>query len=657
MSREILQLRQELTLSKEKVLESQPSSHQNLPSPSSTSYAAKLSKSAANTTKQVTVIDKTPTADARDDSRVQPPPPAQRQSRSDATNDGATKLARPTGNIDEETGCNDSIFDTEIVPDGFGIVRCDRNDGRRLGGAFLVATSDYELKKRVLDENVDTKGFEIVCSMAAMAGLAPEPGGAESAARVHLSALGRGQVRAALRALPPKRSVGPDGIPPFLLKDCSRVFEGPLLHVYNLCLENSIFPNRWKVTRVTPVPKSSGAKSVSDFRPVATLSTFSKVFESALFKEFYNEAQAQLCDEQHGFRAGRSTTSNLLNFTSGIKPFVDNRIQVDTAYFDFRKAFDLVDNDVLLSKLAAVGCTPKTLHFFADYLKDRKQFVQYGNYVSDPYSTLSGMLVCAEKVIPIVHRLEQVSSGEHVGSLAENLLEALRSQPQCAVKVQQVRDFTRQEKKRLAMAVRERQLGALGMRSNERGQVTAQCSLTQQVAELAEEHGAVCCICREGYKYQPTKVLGIYTFTKRCPVEEYELRARKTLGYSTVSHYNVVHVECHMAAVRLARARDEWESAALQNASTRCNGLLPLWGPHVPESAFASCLARHTGYLQECTGHRDIGHTCTVHDLKLLILRFARGRTFHDDTGGGGPLSNMQLLPAVAHMALYVINT
>ncbi|XP_045509130.1 E3 ubiquitin-protein ligase UBR4 isoform X4 [Colias croceus] len=266
------------------------------------------------------------------------------------------------------------------------------------------------------------------------------------------------------------------------------------------------------------------------------------------------------------------------------------------------------------------------------------------------------MLVC-EKVIPIVHRLEQVSSGEHVGSLAENLLEALRSQPQCAAKVQQVRDFTRQEKKRLAMAVRERQLGALGMRSNERGQVTAQCSLTQQVADLAEEAGAVCCICREGYKYQPTKVLGIYTFTKRCPVEEFELRARKTLGYTTVSHYNIVHVECHMAAVRLQRARDEWESAALQNASTRCNGLLPLWGPNVPESAFASCLARHTTYLQECTGHRDIGHQCTLHDLKLLLWRFARGRTFHDDTGGGGPLSNMQLVPALVHMALYVINT
>ncbi|PFX33315.1 E3 ubiquitin-protein ligase UBR4 [Stylophora pistillata] len=42
----------------------------------------------------------------------------------------------------------------------------------------------------------------------------------------------------------------------------------------------------------------------------------------------------------------------------------------------------------------------------------------------------------------------------------------------------------------------------------------------------------------------------------------------------------------------LARGRDEWESAAPQNANTKCNGLLPIWRPQVSESAFASCLAR-----------------------------------------------------------------
>lgn len=156
----------------------------------------------------------------------------------------------------------------------------------------------------------------------------------------------------------------------------------------------------------------------------------------------------------------------------------------------------------------------------------------------------------SDECIQTVHCLEQVSSDEHVGSLAENLLEALKTNPKMAEKIEQVREQTKAEKKRLAMAMRQKQLGQLGMRTNEKGQVTAETSLLQQVEDLGEETGLVCVICREGYKFQPTKVLGIYTFTKRCVVEEHEVKARKTIGYSTVTHFNVVHFDCHMAAVR-----------------------------------------------------------------------------------------------------------
>ncbi|XP_026807089.1 E3 ubiquitin-protein ligase UBR4 isoform X1 [Rhopalosiphum maidis] len=263
----------------------------------------------------------------------------------------------------------------------------------------------------------------------------------------------------------------------------------------------------------------------------------------------------------------------------------------------------------------------------------------------------------SDECIHTVHCLEQVSSDEHVGSLAENLLEALKTNPKMAEKIEQVREQTKAEKKRLAMAMRQKQLGQLGMRTNEKGQVTAETSLLQQVEDLGEETGLVCVICREGYKFQPTKVLGIYTFTKRCVVEEHEVKARKTIGYSTVTHFNVVHFDCHMSAVRLARVRDEWESAALQNANTKCNGLLPMWGPSVAESAYANCLARHNSYLQEATGQRDISYMQTVHDLKLLLFRFAQAKSFHEDTGGGGPQSNMNLVPYLMQMALYVINT
>ncbi|XP_066587252.1 E3 ubiquitin-protein ligase UBR4 [Prorops nasuta] len=267
-------------------------------------------------------------------------------------------------------------------------------------------------------------------------------------------------------------------------------------------------------------------------------------------------------------------------------------------------------------------------------------------------------LAVSQATISIIHRLEQVSSDEHVGSLAENLLEALCTNKRVAELIDEARQNTRSEKKRLAMAMRERQLGALGMRTNDKGQVTASGgTILQQMEDLGDETGLVCVICREGYKFKPNMVLGIYTFTKRCNVEEFETKQRKTVGYTTVTHFNVVHVDCHMSAVRLARARDEWESAALQNANTKCNGLLPLWGPQVPESAFASCLAKHNTYLQECTSHRDISYSSTIHDLKLLLLRFAQERSFHEDTGGGGPQSNLHIVPYLIHMALYVMNT
>lgn len=264
-------------------------------------------------------------------------------------------------------------------------------------------------------------------------------------------------------------------------------------------------------------------------------------------------------------------------------------------------------------------------------------------------------LAVSKDIIPIIHRLEQVSSDEHVGSLAENLLEALCTDPSTASRVQEVRDFTRAEKKRLAMATREKQLDALGMRTNEKGQVTAKGSILQKIEKLREETGLTCFICREGYACQPSKVLGIYTFTKRTNIEEFELKARKTLGYTTVTHFNVVHVDCHMSAIRLARSRDEWESASLQNANTRCNGLLPLWGPDVVETTFASCMTRHNAYMQESTQRCEITFTSGIHDLKLLLLRFAQEKSFHDDAGGGGPQSNMHLVPYLLFYAIYIL--
>lgn len=62
-----------------------------------------------------------------------------------------------------------------------------------------------------------------------------------------------------------------------------------------------------------------------------------------------------------------------------------------------------------------------------------------------------------------LHKLEQVSSDEGIGTLAENLLEALREHSDVNLKIEAARRETRAEKKRMAMAMRQKALGTLGM--------------------------------------------------------------------------------------------------------------------------------------------------------------------------------------------------
>lgn len=64
-----------------------------------------------------------------------------------------------------ETGCNESIQDFEIIPSGYTIIRCDRMDGRKQGGACLVATPRLELRpvSTPSNINIDSRVFELVC--------------------------------------------------------------------------------------------------------------------------------------------------------------------------------------------------------------------------------------------------------------------------------------------------------------------------------------------------------------------------------------------------------------------------------------------------------------------------------------------------------------
>lgn len=119
-------------------------------------------------------------------------------------------------------------------------------------------------------------------------------GARAGATSVHVVEQTARDMRVVFRRLKPKRWVGPDGIPPYLVRDCRAGLDQPLLHVFNLCLQKGHYPDIWEVTRVIPVPKEVSGSDVTGYRPVAVLSAFAKVFELALYKCIYTQASSQL---------------------------------------------------------------------------------------------------------------------------------------------------------------------------------------------------------------------------------------------------------------------------------------------------------------------------------------------------------------------------
>ena len=91
----------------------------------------------------------------------------------------------------------------------------------------------------------------------------------------------------------------------------------------------------------------------TDFRQISVLPVLGKVLEKVQI--MLNKDAFRVKGNQHAFSQGRSTVSALVNITQTWFNDTDNRpegkMAIHSLFIDFSKAFDLVDQSILLSKL------------------------------------------------------------------------------------------------------------------------------------------------------------------------------------------------------------------------------------------------------------------------------------------------------------------
>ena len=86
--------------------------------------------------------------------------------------------------------------------------------------------------------------------------------------------------------------------------------------------------------------------------------------------------------QQFGFRANRSTELAALELMDRNIDKINQIFSPINIYIDLCKAFDCLDHVILLSKLKYYGLNDNAIKLLKNYLSDRDQYVQLGNFKS-----------------------------------------------------------------------------------------------------------------------------------------------------------------------------------------------------------------------------------------------------------------------------------
>lgn len=201
------------------------------------------------------------------------------------------------------------------------------------------------------------------------------------------------EVEKLLLNLKSNKSCGLDKISSKLLKDAASVVAPSLVRIFNICISSGIFPDDWKIARVSPLFKAGERDKCGNYRPISVLSVISKSFEKLLCQQIttYLEENEILYTQQSGFRKGHSTMTSLLNRTNKWLYNMDRGLINGILFLDLCKAFDTVDHEILMQKLAAYGICDMSLKLFSSYLCNRKQMCKVNQTVSQARTLTCGV--------------------------------------------------------------------------------------------------------------------------------------------------------------------------------------------------------------------------------------------------------------------------
>ena len=120
---------------------------------------------------------------------------------------------------------------------------------------------------------------------------------------------------------------------------------------------------------------------MDNYRPVLVLSCFSKILEIIIYNRLYSffSENNTLYKMQFDLQKQHSIDHAIVHLVHEILKSFENSSYTLGIFIDLTKAFDTVDQNILLKKLFHYGVRGNTFKLLQSYLHNRKHHTAYGN--------------------------------------------------------------------------------------------------------------------------------------------------------------------------------------------------------------------------------------------------------------------------------------
>ena len=151
------------------------------------------------------------------------------------------------------------------------------------------------------------------------------------------------EVKLALGRITTNKASGGDGIPVELFQILRDDAVKVLHSIYQQIWKTQQWPQDWKWSVYTQIPKKSNAKECSNYRTIVLISHASKVMLKILQSRLQQYVNCEFPDVQVGFRKGRGTRDQIASIRWIVEKAREFQKNINFCFIHYAKAFDCVE--------------------------------------------------------------------------------------------------------------------------------------------------------------------------------------------------------------------------------------------------------------------------------------------------------------------------